>query len=194
MLDAINTQKFAAGGIVLDDSTGSYLRILGVTFTQNSVEKLTVDDYYNKISDFSNPQYEDNYLVSPQSAYNDFNNINKLEFNFELNKFNFVYFNNKLLKFLNVNKINYYYNAKFICNILYGKIFKISNKEINKNFSDNKIYFKFNILNNQEIKNNDIFSKYVFNIINMEKSDNKFIFIPSFTYVKKIADMNDVSK
>lgn len=61
----------------------------------------------------------------------------------------------------------------------FHKLIENINKEINKNFSDNKIYFKFNILNNQEIKNNDIFSKYVFNIINMEKSDNKFIFIPT---------------
>lgn len=61
--------------IVLDDSTGSYLRILGVTFTQNSIEKLSVDDYYNKLSDFSNPQFENNYLISPEIALNDFNKI-----------------------------------------------------------------------------------------------------------------------
>ena len=61
--------------IVLDDSTGTYLRILGVTFTQNSVEKLTVDDYFNRAADFSNPQFDNNYLVSPQNSLNDFNRV-----------------------------------------------------------------------------------------------------------------------
>jgi hypothetical protein len=41
----------------LDEESGNYLKIQGITFTQNSTNDLTVDDYYNKISDFSNPQY-----------------------------------------------------------------------------------------------------------------------------------------
>lgn len=61
--------------IVLDDTTGSYLRILGVTFTQNSVENLSVDDFYNELSDFSNPEYSGDYLLSPQDFLNDFNKI-----------------------------------------------------------------------------------------------------------------------
>jgi hypothetical protein len=40
--------------ISLDETTGNYLRIQGVTFTQNSDRKLTVDDYYKYNSDFSN--------------------------------------------------------------------------------------------------------------------------------------------
>lgn len=61
--------------IVLDETSGSYLRILGITFTQNSVNSMTVDDYYNKISDASNPQYDNNYLVSPVDSKKDFNRI-----------------------------------------------------------------------------------------------------------------------
>jgi hypothetical protein len=41
--------------IVLDDATANFLRILGVTFTQNTTRELTVDDFLNKISDFSDP-------------------------------------------------------------------------------------------------------------------------------------------
>jgi hypothetical protein len=41
--------------IVLDDATANFLRILGVTFTQNTTRALTVDDFLNKISDFSDP-------------------------------------------------------------------------------------------------------------------------------------------
>jgi hypothetical protein len=61
--------------IVLDETSGSYLRILGVTFTQNSVNSMTVDDYYNKISDASDPQFDNNYLISPVNSKNDFNRI-----------------------------------------------------------------------------------------------------------------------
>jgi len=39
--------------ITLDSSSGNYLRILGVTFTQSTSNKLTVDDYYKEMSDFS---------------------------------------------------------------------------------------------------------------------------------------------
>jgi hypothetical protein len=59
----------------LDETTGNYLRIQGVTFTQQSQNKLTMDEYFNKKSDFSNPQFEiDNVVVSPyisKQAYED---------------------------------------------------------------------------------------------------------------------------
>jgi len=57
--------------IVLDETTGSYLRILGITFTQNSSTNLTVDDYYGRISDLSNPESG----VSPKAALRDYNKI-----------------------------------------------------------------------------------------------------------------------
>ena len=40
----------------LDDSSGNYLRIQGVTFTQASPHDLTVDEYFSKNSDLSNPE------------------------------------------------------------------------------------------------------------------------------------------
>lgn len=39
----------------LDDTTGNYLRILGIAFTQNTTYSLTVDDYFNKVADLSDP-------------------------------------------------------------------------------------------------------------------------------------------
>lgn len=51
----------------LDETSGNYLRIQGVTFTQQSQHELSVDEYYSKLSDFSDPQYEDdNTIISPQ--------------------------------------------------------------------------------------------------------------------------------
>ena len=38
----------------LDESTGNYLRIQGVTFTQQSAHDLTVDEYFQKTSDLNN--------------------------------------------------------------------------------------------------------------------------------------------
>ena len=59
----------------LDETTGNYLRIQGVTFTQESQNKLTMDEYFNKNSDFSNPQFNsDNTVKSPyiaEQAYED---------------------------------------------------------------------------------------------------------------------------
>lgn len=39
--------------LALDETTGNYLRILGVTFTQESTHDLTVDDYFGKTGDLS---------------------------------------------------------------------------------------------------------------------------------------------
>lgn len=41
----------------LDSTSGNYLRILGVTFTQQSNHQLTVDEYFSKASDLSNPEF-----------------------------------------------------------------------------------------------------------------------------------------
>jgi hypothetical protein len=52
--------------INLDDTTGNFLRIQGITFTQNTTKTLTVDDYYAKLSNFSNPITRfDGTLISP---------------------------------------------------------------------------------------------------------------------------------
>jgi hypothetical protein len=41
--------------INLDETSGNYLRIQGVTFTQESTHDLTVDEYFGKRADLSNP-------------------------------------------------------------------------------------------------------------------------------------------
>lgn len=59
----------------LDATSGNYLRILGVTFTQQSTHELTVDEYFSRISDTSNPQFiADSVVRSPlreKKVYND---------------------------------------------------------------------------------------------------------------------------
>ena len=64
--------------LVLDAESGNYLRIQGVTFTQDSNSVLTVDDYFNKKSDFSNPEILSNNIISSptraKKAYFDIKN------------------------------------------------------------------------------------------------------------------------
>jgi hypothetical protein len=53
----------------LDSTSGNYLRIQGVTFTQQSQNELTVDDYFQKKSSFSNPIFtEEGVVESPVDA------------------------------------------------------------------------------------------------------------------------------
>jgi uncharacterized delta-60 repeat protein len=53
----------------LDSSSGNYLRILGVTFTQQSVNDLTVDDYLEKKANFADPQLiQEGVVESPVDA------------------------------------------------------------------------------------------------------------------------------
>jgi hypothetical protein len=64
--------------LFFDEQVGNYLRIQGITFTQDSRNELTVDDYFDKTSDFSNPQVkEDMTILSPakqKQLYDDIKN------------------------------------------------------------------------------------------------------------------------
>lgn len=64
--------------INLDASSGNYLRIQGITFTQSTTKSLTVDDYFNKLANFSDPVLDAGNLVySPQyqkELYNEIKN------------------------------------------------------------------------------------------------------------------------
>jgi hypothetical protein len=52
--------------LVLDDTSGNYLRIQGITFTQDTTHQLTVDEYFNKRSSQSDPEMQGTtVLVSP---------------------------------------------------------------------------------------------------------------------------------
>ena len=60
----------------LDETTGNYLRIQGVTFTQQSQNELTVDSYFSKNSNFANTSFNNTTLVkSPLKASQDYEDI-----------------------------------------------------------------------------------------------------------------------
>ena len=60
----------------LDGSTGNYLRIQGVTFTQESTNTLTVDEYFSKRADYSNPTFSQGELTSsPVKSKKDYQDI-----------------------------------------------------------------------------------------------------------------------
>lgn len=66
----------------LDETSGNYLKIQGVTFTQQSQHELTVDEYYSKLSDFSDPQYDDNNtIISPQISKQNYLDIKNSRIN-----------------------------------------------------------------------------------------------------------------
>jgi hypothetical protein len=60
----------------LDETSGNYLRIQGVTFTQESQHELTVDEHFSKKSDFSKPEFEGSQLISyPTKSKKDYQDI-----------------------------------------------------------------------------------------------------------------------
>lgn len=62
--------------INLDDTSGNFLRIQGIAFTQNTTNTLTVEKYYESLANFSNPAYnEDRTLISPLVAKDEYNRI-----------------------------------------------------------------------------------------------------------------------
>jgi len=62
--------------INLDETSGNYLRIQGVTFTQDTTHELTVDEYFKKRSNFSNPQLDSSsQIISPLIEKEQFDNI-----------------------------------------------------------------------------------------------------------------------
>jgi len=62
--------------ISLDETTGNYLRVQGVTFTQQSDNRLTLDEYFNKNSLTSNPEFIADKLVSnPYKFKQDYQDI-----------------------------------------------------------------------------------------------------------------------
>lgn len=60
----------------LDETSGNYLRIQGITFTQQSQHELTVDDYYDKTGDFTNPEFAGvDFIKSPAKASQQYEDI-----------------------------------------------------------------------------------------------------------------------
>ena len=74
--------------LVLDETTGNYLRIQGVTFTQDTTHTLTVDEYFQKIGNLSDPQFEgDTLLYSPLVEQEKYNNIKLSRLTYGKNEF-----------------------------------------------------------------------------------------------------------
>jgi hypothetical protein len=48
----------------VDETTGNYLRIQGITFTQDTTYELTVDEYFKKRSNLSNPQFQGSSVIT----------------------------------------------------------------------------------------------------------------------------------
>jgi hypothetical protein len=62
--------------INLDDTTGNFLRIQGVTFTQSTTKDLSVDDYYKKTSSLTDPINNfDGTLINPLIQKEEYNRI-----------------------------------------------------------------------------------------------------------------------
>lgn len=53
----------------LGDTTGNYLRIHGITFTQSTTYSLTVDDYFSKMSNLSNPTISSGTILYNPEVY-----------------------------------------------------------------------------------------------------------------------------
>ena len=60
----------------LDSSSGNYLRIQGVTFTQQSDNELSVDEYFEKTGNLSDPEFSGNFVVrSPEVSKEKYRDI-----------------------------------------------------------------------------------------------------------------------
>jgi hypothetical protein len=74
--------------LFLDETVGNYLRIQGITFTQDSRHELTVDEYFNKRSSFSDPIVrEDMTVLSPVKQKELFNDIKNSRITYGRNEF-----------------------------------------------------------------------------------------------------------
>ena len=72
----------------LDETSGNYLRIQGVTFTQDTTHELTVDEYFKKRSNFSNPLLTgSSQIVSPQVEKQRFDEIKRSRMIYGNNEF-----------------------------------------------------------------------------------------------------------
>jgi hypothetical protein len=74
--------------INLDDTTGNFLRIQGVTFTQNTSRTISVDDYYRKRSTLSDPiTSNDGILINPNIEKEEYNRIINSRYRYGVNEF-----------------------------------------------------------------------------------------------------------
>ena len=74
----------------LDANSGNYLRIQGITFTQDTTYTISVDDYFNKKSNFyGNENLDVNILRSGLVSLEDYDEIKKSRLNHGIKSFSF---------------------------------------------------------------------------------------------------------
>lgn len=74
--------------LVLDETSGNYLRIQGITFTQSGSKTLSVDDYYLKNSDLTNTNFvSDNTISSPLVIKEKYRDIKNSRMSYGRNEF-----------------------------------------------------------------------------------------------------------
>lgn len=72
----------------LDETSGNYLRIQGITFTQDTTYTLSVDDYFNKKSNFTEyDNLDTNTVRSSLFAVQNYNYIKQSRLNYGINGF-----------------------------------------------------------------------------------------------------------
>ena len=74
--------------IVLDETSGNHLEVIGITFTQNTTNTLTVDDYYKNKSNFADPLVINNTIVSPDRQNAIYQDIKTSRSKYGRNEFN----------------------------------------------------------------------------------------------------------
>jgi hypothetical protein len=74
--------------LFFDETVGNYLRIQGITFTQDSRYELTVDNYFEKTANFANPQIkEDMTILSPNTQKEMYKDIKTSRISYGRNQF-----------------------------------------------------------------------------------------------------------
>jgi len=72
----------------LDETTGNYLRIQGITFTQDTTHELTVDEYFKKRSNFADPELTaSSQIISPLIEKEKYDNIKRSRMIYGNNEF-----------------------------------------------------------------------------------------------------------
>ncbi len=72
----------------LDETTGNYLRIQGITFTQDTTHQLSVDEYFNKRSNLADPELKGTSVVySPLIEQQKYDNIKLSRLTYGKNEF-----------------------------------------------------------------------------------------------------------
>jgi hypothetical protein len=74
--------------INLDETTGSFLRIQGITFTQDTTHELTVDEFFKKRSNMADPELTDtNQIISPFIEKEKYDKIRQSRMTYGKNEF-----------------------------------------------------------------------------------------------------------